>query len=695
MSFLQGAFLAATAFAIVPVLLHLLTRRKLQDVILPSYMFLLSSKKRSLKLLTVNQWLLLLIRMALLAVIAIAFALPFANHLKLKVPGASSPASVSIIIDNTPSMMRSTNGVSLLDRSLYAAGKIIKNGSPQDEITVYPLCGPEYHVDLSKTSSDTDQLNLDVDACRESLDGIIRNILPLIKNSPFSEKRIVVISDFQSGSISGNTKMIAESGISVIAVDLSPEENMPDARPENISMPAFPLKGEEVSVCVEIAFSGAMNNSIQVSLLIDGTKRGEQNIHQEEGALSVKPCFSLSFSETGAHTLTAEISGDSFSYNNTRNYIFDVGTSIPVGFVADETSFNDPGSDTYYLLRALRAVSGAVAGEKIAEITTFIPSHLEDAAKNSKVIVIPGEVNLTSPQIRILADFATEGGGIILTTDGSGDDDRIIASSLFGNSIIISPSEMDLSSGSFSTVANIKIAHDIFQGNSGKFIIEDILSSRFSKYASIDVQNGETISIANLSGGKLLFGQRHIGKGTVLISATPFNADSSNFSLKPSFVPFVLQVVKHLAHSFHDEVEDFYDGETIRIQFPSSDVELVAKNINNGESLILKRFNSEMEGFYTSVKTPDPGIYTLTNDNSNMKFIVSPSPYELNLDRIELEQIYSITGGANNYINASKRLDDKLLLDKVYLRNKSVLWFVFFLIAIILLITESIVANRL
>lgn len=694
MSFLQSAFLAATAFAIVPILLHLLTRRKLQDVILPSYMFLLSSKKRSLKLLTVNQWLLLIFRMALLAVLALAFAMPVANHINLRVLGTSSPASVAIVIDNTPSMMRSTNGVSILDRGLYAANKIIKSGTLQDEIIIYPLCGIEYNVNLSGASSDSENLKIEIDTCRESLDGKVRSIIPIMENSPFSEKRIVVISDFQSGSITGNTKKIGESGIKVITVDLSPEEDMPDARPENITMPAFPLKGEEVSVCVDIAFTGVLNDSVQVALLIDGTKRGEQNIIQEEGSLSSKPCFNLSFSETGSHTLSAEISGDSFSYNNRMNYMFDVGTSIPVALIADENKFSDPGSDTYYLLRALRAVSGAVSGEKIAKITTFTPSLIEDAAKSSKVIVIPGEVNLSAPQIRTLSDFAAEGGGIILTTDGSGEDDRIIASSLFGNSIIISPSEMDSSAGAFLTIQNINTSHDIYQGNSGKFIIDDLLSSRFSRSASIQILNSETISIAELFGGKLLIGERHIGKGTVMISATPFNTDASNFSLKPSFVPFVLQLVKHLAHSYHNEVDEFYDGETIRIKFPSDNPEIEANNTKNGETLILKKGDSQMESIYVSTNNASPGIYELKNENTDMHFVVSPSPYELNLQRVDQKLIYLLSNGSKNYIKASKNIDEKLLLEKVYSRNKSALWFVFFMIAIILLLAESLVANR-
>lgn len=692
MSFLQGAFLAATAFAAIPLLLHLLTRRRLQDVALPSYMFLLSSKRRSLKILTVNQWLLLALRVALLAALALAFAMPVAEKLNVKIPGAASPSRIAIIIDNTPSMTRSEGGVSIFDRAASAANKIIKNGSAQDEISVVPLCGDEFFPGARGEVSGAPISELKISACGETISDKIKRVTPGLKSSPYSDKRIVVISDFQSGSVSAGAATGTDGAVRVIAVDMAPAKTVPDAWPENISMPAFPLKGEEVSICVDVKFSEGGGGSTQVALFLDGAKRGEQNIEPAEGATTAKPCFSLSFSETGSHVLSAVLTGDSFTYNNSTNRIFEVGSSIPVGLVGDERQFSDPGSDTFYLLRALRAVSGAVPGEKIAVITTYATGELEKAAAAEKVIVIPGETALTGPQIALLATFISGGGGVFLTT-GIGDDNGLIASGLFGNSIMISKAKEASSSDTYANATDIDASHEIFKNKSGKFITADLMTSRFSKTARIEALNPETRTVASLSGGTVLLGERRVGNGAVIISATPFNTDATNFSLKPSFVPFILQIVKYLSNSYHEDVDDFFDGEKIRLRFDSTSTAITATNAMTGGAAELKKSGTDAEGLY-SAKGLAPGVYKAIEGNAAKNFIVSPYPGELDLSKTGKEALAALVGSDANIIDASKNLDEEALLEKTFSRKKSALWFAFFGLATILMLAEGLVANR-
>ncbi len=77
MTFLTPLFLIALAGLAVPVLLHLIQRERKQVVQFPSLMFLRRIPYQSVRRRRIRHWLLLMMRLAALALIVLAFARPF------------------------------------------------------------------------------------------------------------------------------------------------------------------------------------------------------------------------------------------------------------------------------------------------------------------------------------------------------------------------------------------------------------------------------------------------------------------------------------------------------------------------------------------------------------------------------------------------------------------------------------------
>src|SRR5580658_6581835 len=86
------------AAASVPLLLHLLSRRKQREVSWAAMTFLLEAVKRRSQRVRLEQWLLLLVRTLIVAVVVIAMAEPFLNRSTMVV-GTSERTHRVLVID--------------------------------------------------------------------------------------------------------------------------------------------------------------------------------------------------------------------------------------------------------------------------------------------------------------------------------------------------------------------------------------------------------------------------------------------------------------------------------------------------------------------------------------------------------------------------------------------------------------------
>ena len=103
LSFLAPILLAGTALVSVPVLLHLLMRQKPVKQELPSIQFLkrrIVSNRRSLR---INHLLLLLARIAVIVLLAVAMARPVIRNVGW-LADAEEPVAAVLVFDTSPRM---------------------------------------------------------------------------------------------------------------------------------------------------------------------------------------------------------------------------------------------------------------------------------------------------------------------------------------------------------------------------------------------------------------------------------------------------------------------------------------------------------------------------------------------------------------------------------------------------------------
>src|SRR5574341_31366 len=111
--FINTTLLWALAAVVLPLLIHLLTRRKLRVITVSTIAFLKRLEKEKIRQLKLRQLLLLLLRMLIVALLVLAFTRPTLRH-EQSALAQRAAATAIVIIDNSLSMAAAPEGASLL-----------------------------------------------------------------------------------------------------------------------------------------------------------------------------------------------------------------------------------------------------------------------------------------------------------------------------------------------------------------------------------------------------------------------------------------------------------------------------------------------------------------------------------------------------------------------------------------------------
>src|SRR5215207_8451492 len=104
MSFLTPLFLVGLAGVAIPVIIHLIQKERKNVVAFPSLMFLRRIPYQSVNRRRIRNWPLLLLRLAALALIVMAFARPFLRRDALAAAAAGGAREVVILLDRSYSL---------------------------------------------------------------------------------------------------------------------------------------------------------------------------------------------------------------------------------------------------------------------------------------------------------------------------------------------------------------------------------------------------------------------------------------------------------------------------------------------------------------------------------------------------------------------------------------------------------------
>ncbi|HEY8668554.1 MAG TPA: BatA domain-containing protein, partial [Tepidisphaeraceae bacterium] len=124
MAFLNPFMLLGIAAVSVPIVIHLLNKRKFERVVWAAMRFLRISVEQNQRRIKIEDILLLILRCVLLALLALALARPALRGANAGIFGQAKVTAV-VVIDNSYSMSQSDGVMSRMDRAKKAAEQVL------------------------------------------------------------------------------------------------------------------------------------------------------------------------------------------------------------------------------------------------------------------------------------------------------------------------------------------------------------------------------------------------------------------------------------------------------------------------------------------------------------------------------------------------------------------------------------------
>jgi hypothetical protein len=657
MGFETPAFLWATLAALIPVLLHLIARRRAQVHDFAAIEFILGSNKRIARRLKVRQWLLMAARMLLIGGLAFAFAKPYRITSEQGLPATTAPTSVVLVIDSSFSMGIAHDGESLLERAKERALAILGELRNESDIAIvdagYPARALTPRLSFDRQITKTVINNIEQHTGRADMQAGLRLAEQMLSGSTKLRREVVILTDLQASEWADL--------IQPWSLERAPEITVVDVRDGTQS---WNLAITDVTV-----EPGSTPNAhavhVTVSVLNDSPRRVDgvvtvrigdkaaKGVLKMEAHQTTRKEFTIQLPEGAPNHGIAEISADLLPEDNRFSFVVQSQRQTQVLIINGAARSVPYLDETFFLRAALQPDSDAHTRINTSTVKPdeFTPAQLIYV----DTVILANVAELDEPQSQALLRWVRSGGGLLLTAgdntakDGAKDTLR----SLYPlpvrgiRSVRERPvfwTSVDGSHPALSPFAALSSA--------------SLYSAETHQYVLLDTAPWpETSVLSRFTDGAPALVERRLDDGVLMMLTTSIDRDWNSLPFKTSYLPLVQQLVLYLAgrlesprpHSIHvDEVRTVpleRDVDSVQIHTPDNrTVRIDAADMPRGE---IRFQGTKVPGLYTVTQGPKHNtseLFTVHIDPMESKVTAAQqTTIERLLDTIEGDQVSSST----------------------------------------------------
>ena len=534
MSLVAPLVLVGLAALAIPVLIHLIQRERKRVVEFPSLMFLRKIPYQSVRRRRIRDVLLLMMRLAALALIVFAFARPFFRTDTLAAAAQNGAREAVILLDTSYSMEYGDRWT----KAQAAARDAIRGLKPGDRASLVLFSsGADVAVrsagDRSRLEAGLATAKVGPGATRYA--PALKLAGSLLAESPLPQREIILISDFQRrgwDQTPGKEDVRLPDRTTLTPVNVASAEETSNLAVTPISLTRTRFENHDrVAVTAGVVnHSPKPASNVPLSLLVDG-----QSIQTLTASIAPHGSASVTFSPFTVASRnmrgTVKLANDAILRDNVFDFV--VSPSEPVRV----TLISRPGSDreTLFLLRAL-----AIDEEPRIELTERTPTTFSDADARAAAVVIVDDVQVPDDLADRLTRFVTGGGGLLVALGQHATWPAHSAATLPA----VPADVVDRTTGTPLRLGGLEYSHPVFElfraPRSG-----DFSAARFYEYRAVTQPAGQVL--ARFDDGAPALLERKIGAGRVLLWTSALDMDWSDLPVKPVFLPFISTVTKYLA----------------------------------------------------------------------------------------------------------------------------------------------------
>ncbi len=545
--FLYPAFLFGLAAASLPILIHLLNRRRLQRIRFPAVRFILLSQKRISRSYRLRHWLLLALRTLAVILLVLLLANPI-FQIGAGLFAGGGPVSAVLLLDNSLSMTWSGDGNGF-KQAKEAARLLISALDDGDRAALIPtsITGKE----VFRLKGQKDVLLRELDAI-EIADGTANLPAALDKayellSAPAGQKEIRLITDlgltgWDQFSVASLKRVDPSIPIKLLYVGRK-------QKPLNGGIKEIRLGSQGVGVDIPLQIDATLSNfadleikDVLVQLNIDGQSK-EQKLATVPPRGETTVNFQTRVSQAGAHMGRVILKKDGLAGSAVTNFTLDAQDKLKVLVVDGDPQTALVQSESFFLSRALNP-----SGERDSSLflpTVIVPDGLNAATLDAyQVVVLCNVAVLPDGFAAKLQNFVRQGGGLLIYGG-----DKFQADSYNQKLAQIVPAELhEKKTGPEANgekVGKFDVTHPALQIFNDPILLESLKSAKVWGYMRATAR-GRAPLMALANGDPLLLEQK-VGAGKVLLMTTTADRDWTDLPLKTVYLPLLQSLTQYLA----------------------------------------------------------------------------------------------------------------------------------------------------
>jgi hypothetical protein len=653
------------AAGVVPLLVHLWTRRRYREMYWAAMEYLLAAIRRSRRRLQLEQLLLLILRTLVIVLIVLAVAEPFFERSGFAFTPGERTHRV-LVIDGSYSMAYRPTDKGRFERAKELAARIVEESPQGDGFTLLLLSDPPRVVvanpvfEARSILPEIDNLALphtsaDLPATLAQVEQVL---LHARREHPrLTREEVYFLTDLgrvgwlmdprgeaARAEFLKRSKQLADSA-RLVVIDLGQEgaDNLAltDVRTDE----PFATVGRNVNVEAEVKSFGAQPQTRRlVELLVDGRRVAQEHVDLAPGA-EASVGFSYRFEAPGDHELEVRLEGDRLEVDNHRWLALPVKPFVRVLCVDGRPSGEPFGGATDYLVAAIAPEDDPLGRVEVRPEVVWESRLLELNLASYDCIFLCDVAQFTSSEARALDGYLKEGGSLVFFLGDLVIPDRYNRE-LAGertDGVRLLPAQLgQIVDQPEARLNPLGYRHPIVRGfrdheNAG------LLTTPVDKHFRLIVPKLSKAKVAlALGGGDPLIVEEPIHRGRVILFATSADASWTPMPKLPSYLPIVREA---LGYAIGEQLveRNMEVGESLgaTVSADVADVPLTIEGPDGRREPVRIR-TEEGLSMWSYSQTGVSGVYTAHFGppiSQTDAFAVNVDPVESDLARISPEQL--------------------------------------------------------
>jgi hypothetical protein len=425
--------LLGLAGAAIPIVLHLFFRSRYRTVPWAAMEFLLNSIEQTSRRLKFQELLLLILRCALLLLLALALARPVLSLVGSG--GARDAVDAVFVIDASYSMGAREGAKTRFELAKFAALNAIDQMPPHSSVQVF-TCGTTCSEPLLREPANLEQVRKVIDGLElthlaTDLGPAIAEAVKVLESSRAANKELYIFSDMQKQGFAQNAGLVnarlgrASSLATTYLVRCGTRTLANAAILEMVPQTGIPRPGQRIGFAVTVKNTSTLPvRQLQIGLAVGGAMENAETQAISELAPGESRVVALTahFDKPGLHAVTAFLTGDDLPGDNYLDRIVEVRDKVKVLVVDGNLDLRDPGrSSSFFLVNALAPASEDKQSDYFLQTEVIPTRQAGGELLKDKAICVLVNVPLgadaeapTSEFVDALSAFVKKGGGLMI-----------------------------------------------------------------------------------------------------------------------------------------------------------------------------------------------------------------------------------------------------------------------------------------